>query len=792
MVRTVTTAGTLRKSATLAVLVVLLVFTGACWNPAQTELPTGFGKLELNLGGEARSVLPIYDYAYAMDFYQITGVGPDGAYFEVAEFTGILFSIVGLEPGSWEVSVTALNAMKEAIARSSFQATILADQTTTANPLFLRLDGSGSMDLSLCWYTPLEYTHAEAQLEDADSQPVVLDQTEWTITETAATFTVSPLPAGSYTLTLSLWEYGQDPISTLPVYTSGTPVSVEIYAGHTSKGVFTIAPPLAAPQDFLYHPDRPVHAVDFGSGTTQKLTVHGAAGRQLYLVKVNPSGITVNAQATGSASSTWEYLADSASTSEPTIYSQPSIGYPDRREHEAALLFNANPPPIPDAPPARSLARTIAYGETTAEYVEGITKKDFWVEDENGDFKTIPATLRAVGRYSYVWIADDNYSASSTVYDDNKLDTAQAKLIRDKFDGTFEEGYKDGIFRNVSTIFGHEFGGGDGGDGGRDGDQHISILLHDIAFDYSSTQTGGIFGYFWSKDYDTQQYLDDTYNAPVPQTNYAEIFYLDAHFADKFPDAIYSTMAHEYQHMIHFNMKSIRLGLGSKPWFNEMCSMVAEDLVLGNIGLDPVRDGPQSRLDIFTYHYAESGLIDWLSGDEVLKSYAGAFAFGAYLARNFGGAGFFHELLHNDKVNEAAIDAAMAAPGALGNGQDFSQELLRYGEALVLTANPATEGLRSLNRGVTSFVADDTAGDGISYTALPINLGSIQQYDLASGEIVGNEYGLRTYHPLESPSLRPYGSSIHTQASWTGISGELALVLEAPGDSAVRFFLIVR
>ena len=248
-----------------------------------------------------------------------------------------------------------------------------------------------------------------------------------------------------------------------------------------------------------------------------------------------------------------------------------------------------------------------------------------------------------------------------------------------------------------------------------------------------------------------------------------------------------------YQHMINFNMKSVRLGLRSATWFNEMCSMVAEDLVLGNIGLDPVLDGPQSRLDVFAYHYAESGVRDWLNNDDdtVLKSYAGAFAFGAYLARNFGGAGFFHELLHNDMVNEAAIDAAMAAPGALGNGQGFSQELLRYGEALALTASPAGEGIRSMNRQVSSFVADGPAGDGISYTSLPIKLAEIRQYDLVT-QSGTNQLGMRSYLPAQELALRPYGNAIHTQDSWTNISGDLSIVLEAPGNSAVRFYLIVQ
>jgi len=570
-------------------------------------------------------------------------------------------------------------------------------------------------------------------------------------------------------------------LSVLALFTGAcrSPVQPEI-SGNT--GTILLYPD-PDPVVFSYQSDQPVLTLDFGNFSQKTIILRNAAGRQAMLVKINSSLLTIPGTATGTAG-----------TRSLTVDTDSEDG---RQEHEAALLFNANPPPIPQEAAPRSLSRSISYGEPNPAYVLD-SKKDFKVEKADGTWTSIPATLRAIGQYSYIWVADASHSTSSTI-GDNKITTSQAGLLRDKFDGTIGADYKDGVFRNVSTIFGYEYGGGDSGNGGRDGDQHISILVYDIDFDYSANQTGGVFGYFWSKDFYTQAQLDSHYasnyppGVPVPQTNYAEIFYLDAHFADRYPEAIYSTLAHEYQHMIHFNMKTVRLGRNSAIWFNEMCSMVAEDLVLGNIGLNPVSAGPQSRLNVFAYHYAESGLSDWLSGNEVLKSYAGAFAFGAYLARNFGSAGFFRELMHNNKVNEEAISAAMAAAGAVGNGKGFSQELLRYSEALVLTASPAVDGLRSLNKEATSFITVGTAGDYIKYTATPIDLGSIQQYNLGTNKLVNNRYGLRRYLPSEAIELRPYGISIHTQDSWVADgSGDLELILEAPADSAVRLFLIVR
>jgi hypothetical protein len=794
MARNGTRAGSLRIYANLVLLAVLVVVTGACRNPVQQEPLTEKGSLELALGSLARAILPVYDYGYSIDFYNISGTGPGGATFGQMAFTGDLYTASGLQPGVWIVSVTGLNARKEIIASAGSTVEVFANQTITESLQFSRLEGTGSLDLDIRWYIDREFKYARALLTplntldsmDDNSDPPEDSLDTWTVTNFTARLLAEALPAGSYSLTIQLWGPLADLDSTDPAHTIEQ--TLEIFSGYTSRGIFPVASG-AEPQDFLYHPAQPVYEVDFGTDSSLNLTVRGAEGLQLYLVKTNPSGAEVNALATGSAASTWEYLANSSSTSESLIVNQPGTNYLDRQEHEAALRFNANPPPIPQEAQARSLARTIAYGEINPNYTEGITKKDFWVQ--KGDtWIYLSATLRAIGRYSYIWVANAHPASGYTKDWNSHITNDQIGSIREKFDGTMKKDYTDGIFRNVSTIFGHEYGGGEGGHGGRDGDQHISILLYDIDGDYDEDQTGGVFGYFWGKDFYPQEQLNTNL-----KTNYAEIFYLDAHFADKYPEVIYSTMAHEYQHMIHFNMKTIRLGRSSATWFNEMCSMVAEDLVLGNIDLDPAKYGPQSRLDVFAYHYAEAGTAYWPNDYPdyytLLKRYANTFAFGAYLARNFGGAGFFHELMHNDQVNEAAISAAMAAPGALGNGKGFNQELLRYNEALVLATSPASEGLRSMNRQVTSFVEDGPAGGGISYTALPIKLSAIGQYDL-DNQSGTNLLGMRSYLPDLELALRPYGTSIHTQESWANISGALSIVLKPPEDSTVRFYLVVQ
>ena len=124
-------------------------------------------------------------------------------------------------------------------------------------------------------------------------------------------------------------------------------------------------------------------------------------------------------------------------------------------------------------------------------------------------------------------------------------------------------------------------------------DQHILIFIYDIDGDYTSTQSSGMVGYFWAKD----EYLDASV-APTYRSNQAELFYLDAYFADLDADLSTSTLAHEYQHMIQFNQKKLLRGVEASTWFDEMCSMASEDFVGQTLGI-PDSASPRSRIPQF-------------------------------------------------------------------------------------------------------------------------------------------------------------------------------------------------
>ncbi len=753
---------------------VLLAITGfavllaSC---AQAPSPKATGSLSLALDGSSRTVAPD-STAYICVSYNVSGIGPESATFLDQDISGPAYTRAGLLVGEWTILVQGENSNGHVIMDKSFPLTIVGGQTASSAVLLERTAGNGTLSFNAHWVVAADFTSASGTLTPIGGSSQTLSLS---ISGGNQVVYSQVLAAGDYLLNLSL--SGAEADTKTEVF--------QIYEGFTSSVDWDMSVNVA-PGGWVYTSSSPVYPVDFEGGTAKTIDISGLAGRSLYLVKANVSSAAAIAANTGSAASQFSVVP----YDKPLAILQPEfIPDPDklvRMEHRDAALFNANPPLLselknqasPKTLPGMERQDATSYGTIDPLLTVGTSTKTFWVQNASNAWVQITATLRAAGQYCYVWVANGNYGATSTLNNDNLVTTSQAQALVNKFDGTGPN-YTDGIFKNVTNIFGYEFGGGTGGTGGRDADQHIAILLYDVGYDYSSGQTGGILGYFWGKDYYTQVQMDPN----NIKTNYAEIFYIDAHFTDRYPTMIISTLAHEYQHMIHFSEKSVEYGQASPAWYNEMCSMVAEDLVAANIGLNPVTDGSLDRMPGFNYHYAESGVSDWLESN-TLASYASAFAFGAYLERNYGGAPLFQAMLANNSVAEASVTAALASRGY---SDTFADAFRHYGEALVYTTTrPSGSSVKFNNQARTDPVGT------LSYTAVAFDLGAYQQYNYAAGW-VASSFGPRLYTPSTALELRPYGLSIHSQTAWQSlVSNTLSVNLTAPADPDVSFYLMVK
>lgn len=497
--------------------------------------------------------------------------------------------------------------------------------------------------------------------------------------------------------------------------------------------------------------------IDFGGNDEAKVKLVNVPAGQLYLAKANVSAAAVAASGTGSVAS-FAAVREAAGGAAGRAAASPGI-LMDKPE---ALSF------VPPAgASARSLSRAtgvISFGTPDASLTVGSSTRQFWVQKTGETTWTQEtATLRAATNVAYIWVANSNFSNLFPFnYSDNLLDQSQIDAIANKFGTDPTTG--NGIRALVSNIFSTENGGeAVNGDGGIDGDQHIQILLYDIDGDYSASQTSGVVGYFWAKD----EYLDaDTKTWSTPyRSNEAELFYLDVNFADLDADLSTSTLAHEYQHMIHFNQKTLLRGVQSSTWFNEMCSMASEDFVGDKLGI-PNASSPRSRVPEFKAYYFQAGVTEWLTGNDVLKSYAADYVFGAYLSRNFGGAALFHNLVASASVDQAAISAALVSQGT---GTTFDEVFRSYSPTFVF-GNPAPSG-------AYSFPALSSTLNGVTY-------------NLPGFALADYNTNLSVFSPGSQVALRPYGHSIHWTSSWSDPAEGTVVTMLKPSDADVQMSLL--
>jgi len=487
----------------------------------------------------------------------------------------------------------------------------------------------------------------------------------------------------------------------------------------------------APPQPY----NEPVKEVIF-TDSTATVAFENLSGHDIYLVKVNTSNLIVSAASTGGAPS--ESLQNIIENSLLFGEELPRMGHP------AADEFNANPPPIVEEAPRRQ----------RAVFVPPVVDdtKDFWVETyyDSRIFEQRQATLLATGTYGNIWVMNENTVSDTSA---NTITSTQAQTLAEKFDL---------IYPLETNLLGYEYGGGPGGDGGKDGDPKAQILIYDML--NASGESAGVAGFFWGKDF---------YDDPLSngwRSNLAEIFYISASQINNNPDYSYSTLIHEFQHMINFNQKNVIQGVSSATWYNEMLSMMAEDLIAPLIGVDSTNSNHAIRVRMpraLASYYLE-GITEWRTLENI--SYATKCAFGAYLVRNYGGAELLQSILANNTTNIASITSAL---DQFQNGLTFEQVLKRYGEAMIFSGSQMPEGVLTFDKTVTKTI------NGTAYTAYGFN--------------VWNDFTQKgpAVLDLNPRAMRPHSISIHSTNEWKDRTGNLSIPLERPSDPNVVLYLMV-
>jgi hypothetical protein len=247
-------------------------------------------------------------------------------------------------------------------------------------------------------------------------------------------------------------------------------------------------------------------------------------------------------------------------------------------------------------------------------------QKYFWVTnlERNTDYQ-INARLAYSGTKANVWVYN------------NELTDVDAQKLGHEFDSK--------IHPSVVSNFGIE------SDVNQDG--KVNILCFDIQDGY--TNSGGfVSGYFWA---------GDLYSGTG--SNQSEIFYIDTYptmdnGGKKDVSQAYSTLAHEFQHMVNFNRNVLIEGSDTEMdiWLDEALAMAAEQIYTGQ--------GLYDRI----YYYNQSSsirnghsLLYWDHYGDTLANYSLSYLFGQYLKLQTSlGNQVFRKILEAPNNNYLAVE----------------------------------------------------------------------------------------------------------------------------------------
>jgi hypothetical protein len=364
-------------------------------------------------------------------------------------------------------------------------------------------------------------------------------------------------------------------------------------------------------------------------------------------------------------------------------------------------------------------------------------------------------------------VVNENFDSTlSSDESDNEVTQAQINALADTFDE---------IYPLETNLMGYESGGGPAGKGGVDGDPQIQILVYDIDGDYDNHQNGITYGYFYPHD-----------ENEAPNSNKAEIFYLDSEMLDKDPDTVYSVLIHEFNHMINYNLKVLETGNYSnyETWYTEMLSMLAEDVIGPLVGITYNPSSPNghvihTRILYWLVSYMDYGAMQW-NDEDALFYYSSNYAFGAYLVRNFGGPELLSLIAKSPKGGRDSLDESLRALN--GPSVDTRYAMTRFGEALVYSGNAKPAGGYSFDKTVTGDVG------GVEYIFCGFDIWGMQYTLDGEGPFKGPLVFL--YEEGVTNPIPPYTVQLFSRNDWQNKSAVTINVVN--GNPKVHYFVMTR
>lgn len=233
-----------------------------------------------------------------------------------------------------------------------------------------------------------------------------------------------------------------------------------------------------------------------------------------------------------------------------------------------------------------------------------------------GHYQTT-ATCRLVGQNCYIFVEDD-------VWGKSRVTQADLESLAQAFDKSTPKYPNQGIFSIITDLFGPP--------PNVDNDPRILILILDILD--SGSITGETFvGFF------------DTENQTPPIS--MEIIYIDCNPLDLDSDLARSTLAHEFQHMIHWMADP-----DEEKWLDEGCSEYAE-LACG------YKDTTQTTAASFLQGITNTSLTIW---EDLPFEFDQTFLWMTYFTERYGDGALTH-LVSNPENGILSVNQTLESIG---------------------------------------------------------------------------------------------------------------------------------
>ena len=422
--------------------------------------------------------------------------------------------------------------------------------------------------------------------------------------------------------------------------------------------------------------------------------------------------------------------------------------------------------------------------------------------DENRNLVEIPATVRRVATdgstTAAFWVGDQDWGAGCS----GAGPCVTGEMVDAMADRFLLPGADNDIYDWVTAIYGAPWGP----------HRYVDVIppeaaseIHVLLFDIEGDGAPGpgecrTVGYFLG----LHNVLQDPEVAITLLSAERLIFFMDSPWfaipegptwevSDRRPSGAIGTLAHEFQHMIHLYQKRILRRAVSEAWLNEMASEVAQDLIAEKMMIngpravaydDPTAGAPGIRGGRLPFYnlFNDVQVTTW---DGKIANYAINYAMGAYLARTYGGAELFSEIVQSGRSSVEAVNAAL---DALGHDVTFGQALADWAVATLLSDNTAAPAPYRYNPG--TWTSSHIGGD-------EFRLGSINLYNYrydppeVVSDCIGPDLASRSaqegpyLHSLQSLSERTQPPHSNAYATLGRRTGTVRLLVSAATDNRI-------